>query len=291
MDEWWYAADGQRAGPVTLAQIEHPVRLRALSRESHIWRDGMPSWVTAREIPEIAGFFGRSEPPPLPPSIPKVVQLATVQTIEPANAHVYPDINSLERTVAPPSSALASPNMSEPPTTDRYPHRATWYRYFARHIDTVILGFPTVFLGGTLIALAGAGASIQDSRSATIVGLAMLCVLFPLVEAGVVTVFGNTPGKALFGLKVRTQEGQSLSFGQALKRSDSVTVIGLGFYVPIVTIFTGAAQCRQIREEGAASYDANVFRVDEASLGKIRYAFALTIWTVTFLISMMLNQL
>jgi uncharacterized RDD family membrane protein YckC len=59
------------------------------------------------------------------------------------------------------------------------------------------------------------------------------------VEAILVALFAATPGKWLFALTVRRQDGSRLSFGQAVRRSLLVFVYGLGagFLAPLTQLW------------------------------------------------------
>jgi hypothetical protein len=39
-----------------------------LTRETLIWKNGMPNWMQAGQVPDLSGLFG-SMPPPVPPAL------------------------------------------------------------------------------------------------------------------------------------------------------------------------------------------------------------------------------
>jgi hypothetical protein len=50
---WFLSRDGQQYGPYTMAQLQKMVSAGKLQPADLIWKEGMPTWVEARSIPEI----------------------------------------------------------------------------------------------------------------------------------------------------------------------------------------------------------------------------------------------
>ena len=75
-------------------------------------------------------------------------------------------------------------------------------------------------------------------------------------EASLLSTFGTTLGKWLFKIKVRTQPyGEKLSFGNAISRSFSVWLIGLGLGIPIITLITQLVSYSKLKKSGKTSWD------------------------------------
>lgn len=62
----WAALGGQQAGPFGREELAAKMRSGEISGDTLVWKQGMPNWAAARDVPEIAGLLG-SAPPPLPP--------------------------------------------------------------------------------------------------------------------------------------------------------------------------------------------------------------------------------
>ena len=67
---WYYAKDGQRQGPVSLAELRDLATTGTLHGEDLIWNSTMPSWVSVRSEPSLAPLLastpaGPTGPPPL----------------------------------------------------------------------------------------------------------------------------------------------------------------------------------------------------------------------------------
>lgn len=62
-DQYYYADGQERRGPVDMATL----RSVGITRETLVWREGMPDWRPAGDVPELASFFtlpGRKAGPP-----------------------------------------------------------------------------------------------------------------------------------------------------------------------------------------------------------------------------------
>jgi len=83
--------------------------------------------------------------------------------------------------------------------------------------------------------------------------------------------FGTTPGKLLFGVKVRTEEGRRLSLGESVSRSLDVLVRGQALGIPVAALFAHLVAWGVITADGATTWDARGnYVVRHAPLGVIR---------------------
>jgi len=63
----FYAAiDNQQAGPFDTNALQQKVQAGQMTRETLVWKEGMPEWTPAGQVPELQALF-TSVPPPLPP--------------------------------------------------------------------------------------------------------------------------------------------------------------------------------------------------------------------------------
>lgn len=60
------ALNGQPAGPFDLPALQQMVQTGQLTRDTLVWKQGMPAWAAAATLPELTALFG-AVPPPLPP--------------------------------------------------------------------------------------------------------------------------------------------------------------------------------------------------------------------------------
>lgn len=64
--QFYAAVNGQQQGPFTPQILQQMVQQGSLTRDTLVWKQGMPAWTKAGEIAELSTLFG-SVPPPLPP--------------------------------------------------------------------------------------------------------------------------------------------------------------------------------------------------------------------------------
>lgn len=64
--EWYYARGNQQQGPVALQVMQEMVRSGQLQPTDLVWRQGMPNWLAASQIPELVS--GQSPTTPQQPS-------------------------------------------------------------------------------------------------------------------------------------------------------------------------------------------------------------------------------
>lgn len=64
--QYYYATNGQQAGPVTFDQLKMLFANRTVNKESLIWKQGMTNWTALKDIEELKVFLGGNTPPPLP---------------------------------------------------------------------------------------------------------------------------------------------------------------------------------------------------------------------------------
>ncbi len=64
--QFFVAVNGQQQGPFTQQNLQQMVQQGSLTRDTLVWKQGMPAWTKAADVSELSSLFG-SAPPPLPP--------------------------------------------------------------------------------------------------------------------------------------------------------------------------------------------------------------------------------
>ena len=122
-----------------------------------------------------------------------------------------------------------------------------WRRLFARMVDyytAVIVSLPLIF-------------TTTKAVENPIVAYIVLYLVWLLAEALLLSLFGTTPAKWLFGIRVEHPGGNLLSFSEALNRSFLVFVQGLGFGIPFVSLFTQFFAYRRLTKTGTTLWDTS----------------------------------
>lgn len=74
MADWYYIGNYGQLGPLTREQMDELIEGGVIARDTYVWRAGMPQWVTADTIADLASSFAKSMPmsSPPPPPMPQV---------------------------------------------------------------------------------------------------------------------------------------------------------------------------------------------------------------------------
>ena len=151
-------------------------------------------------------------------------------------------LEEMKKPVLPPAAAPAKPvpPKEEPTEAELWTWRNPasdhpWMRYFARMVDLAIYGILFDLLGWLFIP---AYAAATGDRSVFVRWLlSLLSLIFALaVEPFWLRYWGYTPGKWIFGLKLRDRNGEKLSLGEGYERSFRVFMEGYGWNVPIYNL-------------------------------------------------------
>lgn len=160
------------------------------------------------------------------------------------------ELSSLMAVIPPPLPSKNKANEADYPSANR------WSRFFARTFDVWWETLLVAVVSSYLLSRYSANFVEWIHRSGTSQIFGILCLPGALfLDALLYRFLGNTPGKALLGIKVKTSEGKSLSLTQYLFRNFSVWVRGLGLGIPLVNLFTMASQSKRLSDGRQASYD------------------------------------
>ena len=115
------------------------------------------------------------------------------------------------------------------------PPRVTspWKRYFARFFDLAVYEFIFDLILVYLFYISPI--RLAESAFATISTFAAL-VMMLFIEPTLLSSWGTTPGKWIFGLSVRDKEGFKLTWNEAFTRTQRVLWYGMGIMVPIYSL-------------------------------------------------------
>ena len=75
---WMIAVNGQQLGPYNLMQLQQMAQSGHLNAATYVWRQGMPNWELAGNVPELSSIFSPVVPPssaptpPTPPGVPPI---------------------------------------------------------------------------------------------------------------------------------------------------------------------------------------------------------------------------
>lgn len=280
--DWYISRDGDREGPFTADQIRLLAENGVLKPHFLVWRTGMDGWRPAIEI------SGLLTPPPLD---------AKSKAAPPAEVvanHNSPDAVTASKPIDSDASLpqMALP-LAEEPECLSLPLATPWPRGFARIFD---IWWESILIGGTAGFILGQYSSaflrwINQPGNDLLIGIIILPFVL-IFDAAVFRLTGNTPGKALLGIRVASLRGAPLGFGQYLRRNFSLWWGGLGLGIPFVTLFTLWRQEKRLRNGQQTSYDEKMgSRVWSKPIGWGRKLSFAASFLILFAVNMGLNAL
>jgi hypothetical protein len=256
-DEWWYALDGARKGPVKFEVLRGKVFDGSLSATDLVWTAGMSKWTAISDVPALQEFLQA-----LPPELPK--------TAAPRPPEPFAATEPTPLVASVPTPELAGP----------------WRRLCARLIDLWVIGLPTVFLVAFFLAPVWPGFALwlQQPRADIALGIFSIPLVL-VVESVIFGVFGTTLGKWLLGVHIETLTSRQLWFMDYLFRQTGVYWYGLGVGFPVVNLFTMAWQYGRLKSDRAASYDEGLYKATSRKVSVIRYVFAVLLIFVMIILN------
>jgi uncharacterized RDD family membrane protein YckC len=285
---WHYLHAGQRIGPITQEQIVELFRSGAMPLETMVRSDLFGYWVPASSIsgfrmltpPSGAASSSNDEPAPAGTAastpLPDPVPAAPVA----AATLIAPAADALAAAVSAPAQAAPVPapaSVQQPPpvpiVSAAFDAPRPWRRWAARWIDETL-----ALIVWTALLAAVAPFTAPTMLTRLMLFFAVFPAAFVVIEAAMLYGFGATPGKALFGVIVRDQDGAVLSFGRALHRSFRVFVQGIGMGLPILSLCTVLSAYFSLHDGGVTAWDrAGRFSVTHRPIGMAQRLTALLI--------------
>lgn len=141
-----------------------------------------------------------------------------------------------------------------------------WRRCFARAIDTTI--YETMLMV-PLYLLFHLEDSIVTLVCFTVLGMMMTVIAEPVL----LSCFGTTVGKWLFGIRVLSGNGKKLSWQEAAERTGMVLWHGMAFHIPLWDIYRLYKSYAAYTEGETMSWDENCLYLMEEKKG-LRYGLA-----------------
>ena len=176
-----------------------------------------------------------------------------------------------------------------------------WARFLAKWIDFYLCLIPSfaimmglIFVYGFVAVLLGwpVDESIFDGYIFVGVFLVFHALVFTVLEAFCVSQMGNTPGKALMGIKIRNIIGSRLSFRSSLKRSTMAMFAGMALGIPLISLITHFISARTLSEDGHVFWDrVDSLQYQTKPVGAWRWIFALVIYIVCRALEIAMNYL
>lgn len=150
-----------------------------------------------------------------------------------------------------------------------------WPRLWARCIDLTLCWIVASAIGSVLPEIRAIFPNLLGVFADLIVGMTLLCGTVFFYESVLISRFGTTPGKALFGLYVISADSGFPSIAAAKQRAWTYLKLGLYlcFYVPFLQIFGAFTAWR--RGDISQPWDLAARTVTlQTPIGPLRFVFA-----------------
>ena len=216
---WYYAVNGQQAGPVEDAELQRLAMAGAVNASTLVWRAGMDAW---------AAFGTLLAPAPVAaePCLRCRRSFAAERVIPLAGGLVCAGCKPV---------LLQRIREGLPPLAAAKPYAGFWIRLVARLIDNTIVSVAGyVFQIPVLIVIARMGKQSTPDLP-LLIGTGAMAVVLSLgaaayYEAWFLVKKGATPGKMILGLKVIRARGGTFTWGLAIGRYFAYIMSGLLLY-------------------------------------------------------------
>lgn len=235
--KWHYEKDNQPWGPLSEDEILILIREGSIDENTLVWAHPMAEWAPAASVEALKHHFVSS-----PPQVPHA---RTELSIDPAPRTV----NTGERGPTRTESA-AHPIDEDTVTVSQV---QPWTRFFARQCD--YLTFEFVVLELALFSYLDVRTVLALSLGELILISFIFKFLWVFFEALLLSMYGTTPGKFIFGIRIYDAEGETLTYGAALKRALLVWVKGMGLALPLMNPIMMILGYRQLANNHETSWD------------------------------------
>lgn len=118
-----------------------------------------------------------------------------------------------------------------------------WRRYFARSFDLTLCSL----LWSAALAFIFQANLMGRSGLKLFLDVFFTLLLLLFTEPLLLHLFGTTPGKAIFGLRITNPDGSLLSYGEGLERTWEIIRSGMGYGIPVynlVCMWRSYKRCR-----------------------------------------------
>lgn len=129
-----------------------------------------------------------------------------------------------------------------------FPRGRPVVRFIARMFDLSL--FTLFFI--TFVAIFSPDVIIHTSKLSLFV---LNLLLWVFIEPIILCIFGNTVGRAMMNTKIKNQNGESIHFRTAFKRSLFVITAGMGFGVPVLHFICNLFSLLDLRKNGMSKWD------------------------------------
>ena len=139
---------------------------------------------------------------------------------------------------------------------------APWRRYFARLFDVTIFGILAwALIGYGWYRIAPLQADAFFNQLNRLFDTILTLLLGSVVSGLVLGFVGTTPGKTIFGVRVRTLDGKPIGAMNGLSRDFTIFIKGFGLGIPLVSFVTLILSYLRLNRDKVMSWDQGQYTV------------------------------
>lgn len=286
--DWYYVVDNQSDGPHSQDKIEALLRSGKINRKTLVWSPALDDWTPLGSVADFEHVVKSVAMPPVPPDEP-----------ESGSTHTSDDGPGSESPSAVPRFPVSADNeggddglagvgdasgssdgVSDAGRQDTVSATVStpktgrpWLRFFARQFDVcVMLIVVGLLFEFSLPHLWREAYDVMTSLNDAALGLILLPIAM-IQNALVITMFGNSVGKALFGLRAVPLNGRR-RFGLTgnVLRELRVWFGGYGLGIPLFALIAMILNYVKVRKGEPAIYDRRFADVETLPMTTARRA-------------------
>lgn len=279
--EFYLSINGEKVGPVGVFKISEWLETEKVTPETKGWHRDLDSWKPLREISALDTVIERhaAAQDPEEDGDDNPGQVIHAKEIIRESKERDPSWQG-----PPPLPEVADPGGVAGVRREVRP----FIRFWARMFDYTLIYTAVFLFAGVdiprpeegLTFLENFERSMEAAQSAEAITFAKILIVsliaWHVLEAFLIHIFGTTPGKALFGIRVVTVTGDRLAVFLSLTRSFFVYVFGMGLFLSILPIIGMTFSFFRLMATGNCLWDQQLkLRVESCQLSFARIVLAI----------------
>jgi uncharacterized RDD family membrane protein YckC len=250
MNEWYYARNKERYGPVPEREVRALLDGGQLGPNDLVWTEGMPDWGKAAAVFDVPASRGQIATTPPVRTANRFAETTPYPTRERARAET-------QNPFSPPERDLEPGDWEERPRRRRVEYAGFWLRFIAMILDGFIYMFLVI---GAMVVVGVIGAVLrnvgvpQQTVALVVIGPALFITflgpwLYHAIQES--SEARATMGKRALGIEVVGMRGERITFGQASGRFFGKILSGMILYIGF--IMAGFTERKQALHDVLAS--------------------------------------
>ncbi len=266
MDIYWIK-DKKQCGPSTVPDVISLLQVGELTPDTLGWHSGCQKWVPLRELPALADFLKKDATTPAEEE-PEASETPSTPEEEPAAPAPAQQEESASLPAIPGEEAP-----KEAATARRVYLPSPVARLLARFVD---YGLYTMLFYSVLYLR-----EVPYDAALLLSVNPLLWLPMVALEAGLLSTWGTTPGKALMGIRITTfGDAPRLGYLRAFMRSLMVFTLGMGVMMPQLLPIMLAFEYWMLRRRGITPWDARCSTLPTQSTPALPSRYVLAIITL-----------